>query len=130
MHCILTRHSVPRQCKKPSKCQPPAWDSTLTMPFHSRQVQHLEKEDSLSLFSLFPPDVLSLLSKCCMSQGPAYYKTSCKSEWYRWKRGKKKKKIMSSCASAQILISSAGFRGLSVWACSGEVGCCSQLTSI
>lgn len=29
---------------------------------------------------------------------------------------------MSSCASAQILISSAGLRGLSFWACSGEVG--------
>lgn len=48
----LPQHSVPRQPEKPSKCQAPAWDSTLTMPFHSRQLQHLEKEDAFSLFSL------------------------------------------------------------------------------
>lgn len=68
-----------------------------------------------TLYFLFLlPDVLSLPSKCCLSQGPAYYKTSCKSEWYRWKGGYPS--FMSSCAFAQVLIRSVGFRGLSVWA--------------
>lgn len=115
--CIasLTQHSVPRPSKKPSKCQPPAWNSTLTVPFHSTQVQHLEMEDSVSLFCLLLPDVLSLLSKCYSSRGLAYYKMSCKSEWYRCIEDKKNS-FMSSCASAQVLISSAGLRGLSLWA--------------